>query len=92
MAVSSMFVVYAVTWFMTLFVVLPLGNRSQADVGEVVAGTPASAPSGFVMRRKFKLTTIWATLIAVPAILIIHFQLISVDDFDLFKRFGPDAG
>lgn len=91
MAISSMFVVYAVTWFMTLFVVLPLGNRSQADEGEVVAGTPASAPSGFVMRRKFKLTTIWATLIAVPVILIIHFQLITVDDFDLFKRFGPDA-
>ncbi|MEM6409657.1 MAG: DUF1467 family protein [Pseudomonadota bacterium] len=91
MAISSMFVVYAVTWFMTLFVVLPLGNRSQADAGDVVAGTPASAPSGFVMRRKFKLTTIWATFIAIPVILIIHFQLISVDDFDLFKRFGPDS-
>ncbi|MEM7473013.1 MAG: DUF1467 family protein [Pseudomonadota bacterium] len=91
MAFTSMCVVYAVTWFMTLFVVLPLGNQSQGDVGEVEVGTPASAPSGFVMRRKFRLTTLFATLIAVPIICTIHFGWITVDQIDLFKRFGPES-
>ena len=91
MAITSMFVVFAVVWFMTLFVVLPLGNQSQGDVGEVEPGTPASAPSGFVMRRKFAITTVAAILIAVPLICIIHFQLITLDMIDLFSRFGPDS-
>lgn len=91
MAFSSMCVVFAVTWFMTLFVVLPLGARSQGDVGEVEVGTPASAPSGFVMRRKFRITTIAAVLIAVPIICIIHFEIITVDMIDLYSRFGPGA-
>lgn len=91
MAFTSMCVVYAVTWFMTLFVVLPLGAKSQGDVGDVVVGTPASAPSGHVMRRKFKITTIAATCIAVPIILIIHYGLITIDQIDLFKRFGPES-
>lgn len=91
MALTSMFVVFAVVWFLTLFVVLPLGNRSQGDVGEVEPGTPASAPAEFVMRRKFAITTVAAICIAVPLICIIHFQIITVDMIDLFKRFGPDA-
>jgi len=91
MALTSMFVVFAVVWFLTLFVVLPLGNQSQGDVGEVEPGTPASAPAEFVMRRKFAITTIAAICIAVPLICIIHFQIITVDMIDLYKRFGPDA-
>ena len=91
MAITSMGVVFAVIWFMTLFVVLPLGAKSQGDAGKVEAGTPASAPSGYVMRRKFKITTIVAILIAVPVILVINYQLITVDQIDLFKRFGPDS-
>jgi predicted secreted protein len=34
-------VLYLMIWWMTLFAVLPLGVRTQ---GEVVAGTPESAP------------------------------------------------
>ena len=91
MAFTSMCVVFAVVWFMTLFVVLPLGAKSQGDTGEVVVGTPASAPSGHVMRRKFKITTIVATLISVPVICTIHYGWITMDQVDLFRRFGPDS-
>lgn len=91
MAITSMGVVFAVIWFMTLFVVLPLGAKSQRDDGQVAVGTPASAPSGFVMRRKFKITTIVALIIAVPVILVINYELVTVDMIDLFKRFGPDS-
>ena len=32
-------VLYAVLWFLTLFVLLPIGQVSQAEAGEVVPGT-----------------------------------------------------
>ncbi len=91
MAVTSMGVVFAVIWFMTLFVVLPLGNKSQREDGHVAVGTPASAPSNPQMRRKFRITTLIAICLSIPVILIIHYGWISIDQIDLFKRFGPDA-
>lgn len=53
-------VLYAVLWFLVLFVILPFGQRSQADTGEVVPGTPASAPAINPLKKK----ALWATLIA----------------------------
>lgn len=53
-------VLYAVLWFLTLFVVLPIGQRSQQDAGEVVPGTPAGAPADLPLKRK----VLWATLIS----------------------------
>lgn len=52
-------VLFASLWFLTLFVVMPIGQRSQADAGAVVAGTHAGAPAGVAWRRKL----IWTTLI-----------------------------
>jgi predicted secreted protein len=54
-------------------------------------GTPASAPSDPQMRRKFRLTTIIAVILTVPVILTIHYGWITIDQIDLFKRFGPDS-
>lgn len=53
-------VLYAVLWFLTLFVVMPIGQRSQQDAGEVVPGTPAGAPADLPLKRKL----IWTTLIS----------------------------
>ncbi|MCF3972794.1 DUF1467 family protein [Paracoccus salsus] len=58
-------VLYAVLWFLTLFVVIPIGQRSQQDAGQVEPGTPAGAPEATPWRRKLTLTTlisaaIWA--------------------------------
>ena len=53
-------VLYAVLWFLVLFVLLPIGQQSQADVGEVTPGTPAGAPHEPKLKKKM----IWATIIA----------------------------
>lgn len=53
-------VLYAILWFLALFVLLPIGQRSQADMGEVVPGTPAGAPHDPRLGRK----ALWATVIA----------------------------
>lgn len=68
----SAIVLYAVIWFLTLFVVLPLRLVTQGDAGEVVPGTPESAPVDAGMRRRLWITTAAATVIwvAVAAIIL----------------------
>lgn len=41
------FAVYFIIWWMTLFAVLPIGLRTQADDNDVVLGTVPSAPTRF---------------------------------------------
>jgi len=51
------FAVYYITWWVTLFAVLPFGIRSQHEVGEFVKGTDAGAPETPAIQRKFIITT-----------------------------------
>lgn len=93
MGVVSGLVLYAVIWFLTLFVVLPIRMTTQGDVGEHVEGTPAGAPAtGFSMRRKAWVTTMVATVIFVVVASIIIWGGISVRDIDMFHRMGPVNG
>lgn len=89
MAFTSAFVLLAVVWFMTLFVVLPLRLRSQGETGEVTRGTPASAPADPQLKRRFLVTTIIALPIWALLSAIIIFGGLTVDDIDLFTRFQP---
>ena len=50
-------------WFLVLFVLLPIGQKSQADVGEVTPGTPAGAPHEPQLKRKMLLATLIAAVI-----------------------------
>ena len=45
MSTSLAVALYIVIWWLTLFVVLPFGVRTQGEAGDVVEGTPASAPA-----------------------------------------------
>lgn len=62
MTVTAAIVLFASTWFLVFFILLPLGFTSQAEAGQVVPGTPASAPSGPMAARK----ALWATGITLP--------------------------
>ncbi|WP_425091254.1 DUF1467 family protein [Tropicimonas sp. S265A] len=88
MGITSALVLLAVIWFMTLFVVLPIRMQTQGDTGKVTMGTPAGAPAHINMKRKIKITSIVAVVIWVPLCAIILSGMITVDDFDLFNRFG----
>lgn len=63
MQLFSIFAVYFVIWWMTLFVVLPFGLRTQADENEVVPGTTESAPARFRGGKVVLTTTIVAAVI-----------------------------
>jgi predicted secreted protein len=59
-SISTAFAIYFVIWWITLFVTLPFGVRSQHEDGEGVAGTDPGAPIMARMGRKL----IWTTVIS----------------------------
>jgi predicted secreted protein len=84
-------VLFAVTWFMVFFCVLPLRFTSQAAVGEVVPGTPRSAPADFIVVRKAKVTTVvavvvWAVLCLTIWLLSQHYGAKDLDIFGIMPR------
>lgn len=89
MSIVSAIVLFAVIWFMVLFVVLPIRLETQGDIGERVDGTHAGSPSSnFSMKRKFRMTTLWAVPIWLLLTAVILWGGISVRDLDLFNRMG----
>lgn len=61
MQIGSIIAIFFVVWWISLVAVIPIGNRSQAEAGEVVAGTEPGAP--VVPRLVLKL--LLATLLAI---------------------------
>ena len=86
MGITSAIVLFAVVWFMTFFIVLPLRLKTQGDVGEVVPGTHKSAPADAQMGRRARITTYWAVPIWAVLSTIILTGAITVRDFDWFGR------
>ncbi|MEL7253726.1 MAG: DUF1467 family protein [Pseudomonadota bacterium] len=83
-------VLYAVIWFMTLLVVLPIKIQTQGDLGEIVPGTHAGSPEHHHLRKKMWITTGVAFVIwAIVAALMLT-GTVTLDDVDLYKRFGPN--
>ncbi|WP_209426506.1 DUF1467 family protein [Pararhodobacter sp. SW119] len=86
MTVFSGFVLYAVLWFLTLFLVLPLRLTTQGDAGSVVPGTPSSAPQDAQMRKRLTITTIASFVIWAIVAAIILSGLVGIDDIDFLYR------
>lgn len=54
---------YFMIWWMTLFVVLPFGMRTQGEQGDVVPGTPASAPVKPKLVKVFLINTVLSAFV-----------------------------
>jgi predicted secreted protein len=92
MGITSAIVMFAVVWFMTLFVVLPLRLVTQDEAGEVVPGTHKGAPADVQIGRKAKITTYWAIPIWAVICAVIFSGTITVrEDLDWFGRMSPPA-
>lgn len=83
MGLFSAFVVFILVWWVTLFTVLPLGVKGQAEEGEIVRGTEPGAPVESQMKRKLVLTTViaiaaWAVICAVIISGIIDPKIFSI--------------
>ena len=84
MTISAALVLFAVIWFMGLFIALPIGLRTQGDEDEIVPGTHASSPVNARLGRKVKWVTLVTILLWIPTCLIIMSGIITVDMIDFY--------
>lgn len=86
MGITSALVLFAVIWFLTLLIVLPLRLQTQGDIGEVVPGTHAGSPENPQMKKRFLITTVVAFVLWVIVAGTILSGMITVRDMDWFNR------
>lgn len=89
MTITSAIVLFAVIWFMSFLIAIPIRLKTQGDVGKVVPGTHAGAPEDHQLRKKAVITTIVSAVLWVIISGIILSGWISVRDIDWFQRMGP---
>lgn len=91
MGITSALVLFAVIWFMTFLIVIPIRIQTQGDLGEVVPGTHAGSPEHHNLKKKAWITTgISAVLWCIIAGIIIS-GTITVRDLDWFNRMAEPA-
>jgi predicted secreted protein len=86
MSTISAIVLYAVIWFMTMFVALPIGLRTQGDEGVIEPGTHAGAPANYNPKRKAIYVTLAAFVIWGIIVAVIKAEVLSWHDFDWTTR------
>lgn len=59
---SSAIAIFFVIWWLSLFLVLPFGIRSQVESGEIEPGTEPGAPSVSNIGRRLIYTTVLAVV------------------------------
>ena len=57
MTLTGAIVFFVIFWWLSFFIVLPIGVRGQFEDGEVVEGSEAGAPVDPMIRKK----ALWAT-------------------------------
>ena len=60
MTITASIVLFAIFWFILLFVTLPLKIKTQQETGKQTPGTPASAPENPQIKTKM----FWVTVVA----------------------------
>ncbi len=84
MNITAALVLFAVTWFMVFFCVLPVRFKSQAENGQITPDTPASAPDDPMLGKKAKITTGIAAVVFAGLYLLITSGLITRHNMDVF--------
>ncbi|KAB2849311.1 MAG: DUF1467 family protein [Hyphomicrobiaceae bacterium] len=77
--------VYLIIWWTVLFAVLPFGVRTQDEAGEVVPGTPRSAPLAPRLLRVVAVTTVLAAIIFAVFYAIVAYKLVRLDDIPILR-------
>ncbi|PLS23536.1 DUF1467 family protein [Neptunicoccus cionae] len=90
MTIGAALVLYAVVWFMTLFIVLPIKLKSQTEDGAVVKGTPSSAPANPQLGKRALIVTGVSVVIWLGLMGIIVSGIIPLETFDFYN--GIESG
>jgi predicted secreted protein len=78
--------IYGIVWFLTLFMVLPFGVRTQGEAGSVEPGSAHSAPDQPALGKRLLITT----LIALVFFVGVYWVLTSPTAAAWLQDFGPN--
>ncbi|GJM00285.1 MAG: hypothetical protein DHS20C07_19640 [Methyloligella sp.] len=87
MSLSLSIATYFIIWWLTLFMVLPFGVKTQEEDGNVVPGSVESAPAVPHIFKKALITTILAAIIFAIVYSVYTYNLISMDDIPFLPKF-----
>jgi predicted secreted protein len=73
--------IYIFIWWIVLFAVLPFGVRTQAEDGDVVPGTPESAPAKPRILRIFLINTLVASIVFALVYAAIVYKVVTPETF-----------
>ena len=85
MQIMSAVVLYIVIWAMVFFIVNPLWQTSQSEDGNIVPGTPASAPVDAMVLKKAIITTVVGTVLFALIYAGIELDYLTLDRFSLLQ-------
>lgn len=88
MSIAAGLVLFVIIWLLCFLAALPMRIRSQEESGNVVDGTPSSAPENPLLRTKVKWATVAAIAIWIPIAVVLHWDIITIEDIDYFNRWG----
>ena len=73
MTITASLVLFAIFWFILLFITLPLKIKTQQETGKQTPGTPSSAPEDPQIRTKMLWVTVVAFCLWIIAMVSIYF-------------------
>ena len=91
MTLVSGLAIYFIIWWISLFIVLPFGVKTQleSDEGDMRLGTMPSAPAKAMMLRKMIATTLLATLLFGLFYWAVEIKGLGLDDLTFLPM--PDS-
>ncbi|MEO1040364.1 MAG: DUF1467 family protein [Pseudomonadota bacterium] len=84
-------VVFLITWWTVLFVVLPQRIRGQHESGEIVPGSEPGAPEDPQLGQKAWLTTVITSAVWMVYFILWEFGLVSLDTIPFGPQFVPQS-
>ena len=79
MSVTLGIAIFFVVWWVVLFAVLPFFTHTQEEAGEVVPGTPESAPAAFAPLRIVFATTVVTGIVFACIWALFRWRVIDID-------------
>ncbi len=78
---------YFICWWLALFMVLPIGVRSQDEEGSVVPGTEPGAPGQPHIWKKLAATTVLGGVLFGVVFLVVTTDIINIEDIPFLPSF-----
>lgn len=87
MNLVTVIAVYFVVWWVTFVAMANIGVKTQADAGEIVAGTPAGAPHKTNLGRNALRTTIVSAIIVGIIYWVVTYSGLTLADYPFMPDF-----